>query len=87
MNIIVSINEAIEILLEYKSKGGDTVIISERDNKNGLLMCGLKKSVIGGIEVIKKSQSPIEYNENHFINSLMTENDMRRKIILFGKST
>lgn len=87
MNTIVSVDEAIAILMEYKRNGGKTVIVSENDIESGVLICGIKNSVKKGVEIIKKTQNPIEYSQNRFINSLMTEIDTRRKTILFSEYT
>lgn len=83
MNEIVSIDEAIDLLMEYKRKGGEVVIISEKEIESGLMQMGIFTSVKCGIDIIAKTNNPIAFAENELMKSLMTEMNKKYKTILF----
>lgn len=83
MDKIVSIDEAIKILLEYKEKGGKEVILSEKNSITGIMQCGIRTKVESGIKVIHESQNPIAYSENKIMRSLITEKNKTYRAILF----
>ena len=82
---IVSVDEAIRLLTEYKKNGGENVLFSSFDldtrSPDGeaipiSINCGIKAITTG---------LPITYNKNFIISTLKTQDKNKEKTILFSE--
>lgn len=86
MSKVISVDEAITILTEYKKNGGENVLLSSFDlekripDGNAILI-----SVQHGIKVINTG-SPILYDKNVITSSLKTHDKRKEKTILFPEN-
>lgn len=86
MSKVISVDEAIAILTEYKNNGGENVLLSSFDlekripDGNAILI-----SVQHGIKVINTG-SPILYDKNVITSSLKTHDKRKEKTILFPEN-
>ena len=82
---IVSVDEAIRLLTEYKKNGGENVLFSSFDLDTRLPDCeAIPISVNHGIKVIRTGHS-IMYNKNFIMSSLKTHDNDKEKTILFSE--
>ena len=86
MSKVISVDEAIAILTEYKKNGGENVLLSSFDlekripDGNAILI-----SVQHGIKVINTG-SPILYDKNVITSSLKPHDKRKEKTILFPEN-
>lgn len=82
---IVSVDEAIRLLTEYKKNGGENVLFSSFDLETRSPDCeAIPISVNHGIKVIRTGNS-IMYNKNFIMSSLKTHDNDKEKTILFSE--
>ena len=82
---IVSVDEAIKLLTEYKKNGGENVLFSSFDLDSRSPDCeAIPISVNHGIKVIRTGHS-IMYNKNFIMSSLKTHDNDKEKTILFSE--
>lgn len=82
---IVSVDEAIRLLTEYKKNGGENVLFSSFDLETRSPDCeAIPISVNHGIKVIRTGHS-IMYNKNFIMSSLKTHDNDKEKTILFSE--
>lgn len=82
---IVSVDEAIKLLTEYKKNGGENVLFSSFDLDTRSPDCeAIPISVNHGIKVIRTGNS-IMYNKNFIMSSLKTHDNDKEKTILFSE--
>ncbi len=82
---IVSVDEAIKLLTEYKKNGGENVLFSSFDLETRSPDCeAIPISVNHGIKVIRTGNS-IMYNKNFIMSSLKTHDNDKEKTILFSE--
>ena len=82
---IVSVDEAIRLLTEYKKNGGENVLFSSFDLDTRSPDCeAIPISVNHGIKVIRTGHS-IMYNKNFIMSSLKTHDNDKEKTILFSE--
>lgn len=67
-NMIVTVEEAIKLLTDFKNAGGEKVLFSQYTD--GTLCIARPISVSKGINIITKSKEPIEHMENYIMKSL-----------------
>lgn len=82
---IVSVDEAIRLLTEYKKNGGENVLFSSFDLDTRSPDCeAIPISINHGIKVIRTGNS-IMYNKNFIMSSLKTHDNDKEKTILFSE--
>lgn len=82
---VVSVDEAIRLLTEYKKNGGENVMFSSFDLENRCSDCeAVPISVNYGIKVITTGRS-ILYDKNFIMSSLKTHDENKEKTILFSE--
>lgn len=82
---IVSVDEAIRLLTEYKKNGGENVLFSSFDIESRCSDCeAIPISVTNGIKIITTGHS-IMYNKNFIMSSLKTHDEDKEKTILFSE--
>lgn len=82
---IVSVDEAIKLLTEYKKNGGENVLFSSFDLETRSPDCeAIPISITHGIKVIRTGNS-IMYNKNFIMSSLKTHDNDKEKTILFSE--
>ena len=82
---IVSVDEAIRLLTEYKKNGGENVLFSSFDLETRCPDCeAVTVSVTHGIKAISTG-FPIMYDRNIIVSSLKTHDENKEKTILFSE--
>lgn len=82
---IVSVDEAIRLLTQYKKNGGENVLFSSFDLEARCPDCeAVAISVNHGIKAISTG-FPIMYNKNIIVSSLKTHDEKKEKTILFSE--
>ena len=82
---IVSVDEAIKLLTEYKKNGGENVLFSSFDLDTRLSDCeAIPISITCGIKAITTG-FPITYDRNFIMSTLKTQDKNKEKTILFAE--
>ncbi len=82
---IVSVDEAIRLLTEYKKNGGENVLFSSFDLETRCPDCeAIPISVTHGIKAITTGL-PIMYDKNFIMSSLKTHDENKEKTIIFAE--
>lgn len=82
---IVSVDEAIKLLTEYKKNGGENVLFSSFDLDTRSPDCeAIPISITHGIKAISTG-FPIMYDRNIIVSSLKTHDKNKEKTILFAE--
>lgn len=85
MSRIVSVDEAIRLLTEYKNNGGENVLFSSFDLETRCPDCeAIPVSVGHGIKVITTG-FPIMYDKNIIMSTLKTHDENKEKTIMFAE--
>lgn len=85
MSRIVSVDEAIRLLTEYKKNGGENVLFSSFDLDNKCPDCeAIPVSITHGIKAISTG-FPILYDKNIIMSTLKTHDENKEKTILFAE--
>lgn len=80
-NTIVTVDEAIELLMEFKKAGGENVLFSQYTE--GTLCIAKPITISKGINIITKSKEPIERKENYIMKSLSMRRSKTLDMLMF----